>query len=96
MKILLVAAFVVFYIVAITIWGLFALRHLPMILIPILSLSFLLDLADKGHGGMAAALFIAMLVLIALAQWGWNILFKRIEAAWEARKTRKPARSRAR
>jgi hypothetical protein len=98
MGILLAVAFVVFYVVAISIWGLFVLRHLPMILIPILSLSFLLDLADKGHGGIAAALFIAMLVLIAVAQWGWDLLFKRLEAAWQGRKSkaRKPAKLRAR
>ena len=96
MGILLAVSFVVFYVVAILIWGVFALRHLPMIVIPILSLSFLLDLSDKGHGGIAAALFITMLVLIALAQRGWDILFKRIEAAWEGRKARKPAKLRAR
>lgn len=96
MGILLAAVFVIFYVVAIFIWGLFVLRHLPMILIPILSLSFLLDLADKGRGGLGAALFIAMLVLIAVAQWGWSLLFKRIEAAWEGRKARKPAKLRAR
>jgi hypothetical protein len=89
MGILLAAAFVIFYVVAISIWGVFVLRHLPIVLIPILSLSFLLDLADKGHGGVAAALFIAMLVLIALAQRGWDILFKRMQATWEARRARK-------
>lgn len=96
MGILLAAAFLIFYVVAITIWGLFVLRYLPIVLIPILSMSFLLDLADKGHGGLGAVLFIAMLVLIALAQRGWDILFKRIETAWEDRKARKPTRSRAR
>lgn len=96
MGILLAAVFVIFYVVAIFIWGLFVLRHLPMILIPILSLSFLLDLADKGRGGLGATLFIAMLVLIAVAQKGWDILFKRIEAAWEGRKARKPAKLRTR
>ena len=96
MGILLAVAFGIFYVVAALIWGMFVLRHLPMILIPILSMSFLVDLADKGRGGMAAALFIAMLVLIALAQRGWSLLFKRMEAAWEGRKARKPARSRAR
>ena len=96
MGILLAAAFVIFYVVAALIWGVFVLRHLPMILIPILSLSFLVDLADKGHGGVAAALFIAMLVLIALAQRGWDALLKRMQAAWQGRKARKPARSRAR
>jgi hypothetical protein len=96
MKILLIAAFAVFYVVAALIWGLFVLRHLPMILIPILSVSYLLDLADKGQGGLASILFIAMLVLIALAQRGWDILLKRMQAAWEGRKARKPARSRAR
>lgn len=90
MGILLAVSFVVFYVVAILIWGVFALRHLPMIVIPILSLSFLIDLSDKGHGGIAAALFIAMLVLIALAQWGWNVLLKRMDAAWQARKAQRP------
>lgn len=96
MGILFATAFAIFYVVAVLIWGVFVLRHLPMILIPILSVSFLLDLADKGHGGIAAALFIAMLVLIALAQRGWDILLKRMQAAWEGRKARKPVRSRAR
>lgn len=96
MGILLAAAFLIFYVVAVFIWGLFVLRHLPMVLIPILSLSFLLDLADKGQGGLGAVLFILMLVLIAFAQRGWDILFKRIEAAWEDRKARKPEKLRAR
>jgi hypothetical protein len=96
MGILLAAAFGIFYVVAVAIWGLFVLRYLPTVVIPILSMSYLLDLADKGRGGLGATLFIAMLVLIALAQRGWNILFKRIEVAWEGRKARKPARSRAR
>ncbi|MES1244286.1 MAG: hypothetical protein ABUT39_21955 [Acidobacteriota bacterium] len=85
MGILLAVAFGIFYVVAALIWGVFVLRHLPMVLIPILSLSFLVDLADQGRGGLAAALFLAMLVLIGLAQWGWGILVKRMEAAWEGR-----------
>jgi hypothetical protein len=96
MGILLAVAFAIFYVVAALIWGLFVLRHLPMVLIPILSVSFLVDLADKGQGGLAAVLFIAMLVLIALAQWGWSILLKRMQAAWDGRKARKPAKLRAR
>lgn len=96
MKILLIAAFAVFYVVAVLIWGVFVLRHLPMILIPILSLSFLFDLADRGHGGLAAVLFILMLVLIAFAQRGWDALLRRLQTAWEGRKARKPEKLRAR
>jgi hypothetical protein len=95
-KILLIAAFAIFYVVAVLIWGVLVLRRLPMILIPILSLSYLLGLADKGHGGVASILFIAMLVLIALVQRGWDALLNRMQAAWQDRKTRKSARLTAR
>lgn len=87
MKLLLIGALAIFYVWAVFIWGLFVLRHIPMILIPILSMSYLLDLADKGQGGLGAVLFIAMLVLIALAQRGWDALLRRLEAAWQRKKT---------
>ena len=86
MKLLLFVALAIFYVWAVFIWGLFVLRHLPMVLIPILSMSYLLDLADKGQGGLGAVLFIAMLVLIALAQRRWDALLRRLEAAWQGKK----------
>ena len=86
MRILLFVALAIFYVWAVFIWGLFVLRHIPMILIPILSMSYLLDLADRDQGGLASVLFIAMLVLIALAQRGWDALLRRLEAAWQGKK----------